>query len=139
IADNQSLYSHLSLYWLAIIIPFAFGGCFFSVVYRNCGSSSGRVYAIDLLGAAFGAALSVLALQLYGAVVAVFMFALVISVACVVLLFFKYKRGLWGWLAFITFIVSVILTNYVINNNKDSIWFKNLNPDKEISDAISGP
>ena len=51
-------------YWLIVLIPMVFGGALFAEIYAKYAQTANNIYAIDLIGAAFGAVGAVLLLNM---------------------------------------------------------------------------
>lgn len=83
IGHMDTLGSSILLYCGIFIVPFFFGGVFLVSVFRTFPSFSSMLYGSDLAGAAAGCLGIVLALNMFGAITAIFFFALVTSVSSV--------------------------------------------------------
>lgn len=73
--------TNILLYCGIFFVPFFFGGVFLAKVFRTFPSLSSMVYGSDLAGAAAGCLGIVLALNRFGAVTAIFFFAVIISIS----------------------------------------------------------
>jgi hypothetical protein len=58
-----SIFRHILLSAMLVLIPFCFAGIFLSTVFRLYPKISGRLYAADLIGAATGAVLTIVMLE----------------------------------------------------------------------------
>jgi len=85
IGHMDTLGTSILLYCGIFFVPFFFGGVFLAKVFRTYPSLSSMVYGSDLAGAAAGCLGIVLALNILGAVSAIFFFAVVTSVSGVML------------------------------------------------------
>ncbi len=83
IGHMDTLGRSIFLYCGIFFVPFFFGGVFLAKVFRTFPSFSSMVYGSDLAGAAAGCLGIVLALNIFGAVSAIFFFAVVTSVSSV--------------------------------------------------------
>ena len=81
IGHMDTLGTSILLYCGIFFVPFFFGGVFLAKVFRTFPSFSSMVYGSDLAGAAAGCLGIVLALNIFGAVSAIFFFAVVTSVS----------------------------------------------------------
>ena len=81
IGHMDTLGTSIFLYCGIFFVPFFFGGVFLAKVFRTFPSFSSMVYGSDLAGAAVGCLGIVLALNTFGAVSAIFFFAVVTSVS----------------------------------------------------------
>ena len=79
----DTLGTSILLYCGIFFVPFFFGGVFLAKVFRTFPSFSSMVYGSDLAGAAAGCLGIVLALNIFGAVSAIFFFAVVTSASSV--------------------------------------------------------
>ena len=81
IGHMDTLGTSILFYCGIFFVPFFFGGVFLAKVFRTFPSFSSMVYGSDLAGAAAGCLGIVLALNIFGAVSAIFFFAVVTSVS----------------------------------------------------------
>lgn len=132
-AQNSLFFDYYYAYFLVLLLPFVFGGSFFSQLYQSYSTYSSQLYAADLFGAALGCLLGVMLLNWLGALNSVLILAVVIAAV------------LWhmnrGKAAKTVFLVSVLLLCIGLwsAQNVSVMLGAERNPIKEISDALKGP
>ena len=83
IGHMDTLGTSILLFCSIFLVPFFFGGAFLANVFRTFPSFSSMLYGSDLAGAAVGCLGIILALNMFGAVSAIFFFSIVTSVSSV--------------------------------------------------------
>ena len=81
VGHMDTLGTSILLFCGIFFVPFFFGGVFLAKVFRTFPSFSSMIYGSDLAGAAAGCLGIVLALNIFGAVSAIFFFAVATSVS----------------------------------------------------------
>lgn len=135
-AQESVFFEHYYVYFLVMLVPFTFGGAFFAQAYQGYGGYGSQLYAADLFGAALGCVCGVLILNWVGALRGI----LILSAALAFALWHlarEQKRASWT----VVLIGGVCLGLGAIPLNVDTSWsiMAERNPDKEISDALTGP
>lgn len=134
---GQSLFfTHYYAYFLVVLVPFTFGGAFFAQAYRRFSACGSQLYAADLLGAALGCVGGVWLLNVLGALNGILVLAALLGA---VLWLLPQKRGPGAWLAL--FLAALCLVWGGLQQHIAPAWLQlaDRNPDKEISDALTGP
>jgi len=78
-----SVNNNILLYCLVLCVPFFFGGVVMSEIFRIYPVLSARIYGADLVGAASGCIGVIFALDLFGGVSTIFLFAVITSVTAI--------------------------------------------------------
>jgi len=99
---------------LLAISPFLFAGIFLSASFERLAENSGKLYAVDLLGAALGSLLVIFALKLGGVAVALIS-GLLASFASISLISNRGKEGLKRKIATFSLIPTVLLIVLFLN------------------------
>ncbi|HPQ44062.1 MAG TPA: hypothetical protein PKZ42_07510 [Syntrophales bacterium] len=68
------------LCWFVFCVPFLFGGAVMSQIFRIYPVMSAKIYAADLVGAATGCIGVIFALDIFGGVSSIFLFAVITSI-----------------------------------------------------------
>jgi hypothetical protein len=87
VGHMDTLNTNILLYCIIFFFPFFFGGMFLSKVFRIFPSLSSVIYGSDLTGAAVGCLGVVLALNIFSAICAIFLFAAITAISSVILSF----------------------------------------------------
>lgn len=75
-----SVRNNILLYCFMLCVPFFFGGVVMSEIFRMYPVMSAKIYGADLVGAATGCIGVIFALDIFGGVSAIFLFAVITSV-----------------------------------------------------------
>ena len=86
----------LILFSFTGLLPFFFAGMFLSLVFTGFARQSGKIYFADLLGAAIGALMIILFLQLWGGINTVLLLAVIASLSTLLLAFVSKQKILLG-------------------------------------------
>jgi predicted membrane-bound spermidine synthase len=121
-----------------LFLPFFFAGALFAKVYQIFPSISGRIYGVDLIGAAAGSLGAILLLNLFGGILTHFVLGLAASTAAILFAMGEPKRnrkGLLGSVATLAILIILLGVNLGDRNLLDISIAEN--PGKEIHDAFS--
>ncbi len=104
------------IYFSALLafLPFLFSGIFLSASFERLAKHSGKLYAVDLIGAALGSFLVIYALKLGGIAVAL-MAGLIASLASIILSGFEEERRIKKKLIRLSFLPGAFLILFLSN------------------------
>src|SRR5690606_19767431 len=129
----------LPWYLLAMAPPFLLSGAALALAFRAWPTSSGRLYAADLTGAALGSAGAIAGLELLGGVPAIFVVALALGVAA---LFLAVAAGIRTSTPAALAAAALPFAALVVAASGSGLYAPRLpaglKPDKEIHDALFG-
>ncbi|NYT66834.1 hypothetical protein H0A58_12780 [Alcaligenaceae bacterium] len=139
-ADQAALYQQVFWYFLVVLWPFVMGGLFFAEVYRQYSHWAARLYATDLIGAAVGGSFAVVLLNIMGGLAGTVFISTLLAVGSLCLLPGLVKpHRLVSTLVLGMLSTSLVMGLSIGGNTGSLSLFQNLNPDKEIYDALYGP
>ncbi|WP_139209262.1 class I SAM-dependent methyltransferase [Aquisalimonas asiatica] len=140
LAQRTGVHEYGLAFFAVILLPFLAAGLFFAELYRRHAAMSGPLYGADLAGAAAGAVVAVIALNVWGGIGGSFALA-VIAAAGSLLLARQAEAG--RALALTASGVALAATLGLTLVQATGVMGTTLpvgnNPDKEIHDAIHGP
>lgn len=133
-------YSRALWYFVAVFIPFLLAGLFFAEVYRQFPGLSARVYGADLIGAACGSILAIALLDRWGGIGGSLLLAVLAAAgACLLALQAESRRRLTIAVSMAVLALTAALAVLQVSGRLAADMPRDLNPDKEIYDAIHGP
>ncbi|HLR29050.1 MAG TPA: class I SAM-dependent methyltransferase [Paenalcaligenes sp.] len=135
-AQKSIFFEHYYAYFLVMLIPFTFGGAFFAQAYQGYSSYGSQLYAADLFGAALGCVLGVLLLNWLGALRGILILAAVLAF---VLWYLSREQGRVSWAAVLVGVGCLFFGGVPLQIGINWSMTAERNPDKEISDALTGP
>ncbi len=120
--NRDGAFSFEQLGWLALIyvllsIPFFLSGSVLALSLAGWPNDAGRIYAADLIGAALGCVISIVALANLGGVNALFLLSLLLALAAAA---FIYGRRHWAIVAGLV----VLITGGLLVSNLASPWVR---------------
>lgn len=102
----------LILFSFTALVPFFFAGMFLSLVFTGFPRQSGKIYFADLAGAAAGALIIIIFLQLWGGINSVLLLAVIASLSTLLLAFVSKQKTLLG----LAMIASLFLFSFFYLN-----------------------
>ncbi len=98
------------IYFFLLFIPFFFAGIVYAEFFRNYAGDGFRIYASDLIGAAFGSVISIYVFNLFNAANAILLLALVLFIASINYLNVEKKKQALLYLVLIG--LAIVLTAF---------------------------
>ena len=96
------------IYFFILFVPFFFAGIVYAEFFSNYADAGFRIYASDLIGAAFGSVLSIFIFNLFNAANAILFLALVLFISSVH--YFSIEKRRQTLLYFSLFCLAIVLT-----------------------------
>jgi predicted membrane-bound spermidine synthase len=119
-----------------LFVPFFFAGGLLAEVYRRFSSMSGRIYGVDLIGAAVGSLGAILLLDLFGGIRTHFILGVLTSIAALLLVVGEMKKNkIWILSILGSMVLSLMLGTNLFNGKLLAIPVGE-NPTKEIHEAF---
>lgn len=120
--NRDGAFSFGQLGWLALIyillsIPFFLSGSVLALLLAGWPNEAGKIYAADLIGAAIGCVVSIVALANLGGVNALFLLSVILALAASAFIY-----GRRGWVVFAA--VAIIFTGGLLVSNIASPWVR---------------
>lgn len=120
--NREGAFSFEQLGWLAVIyillsLPFFLSGSVLALSLAGWPNDAGRIYAADLIGAALGCVVSIVALANLGGVNALFLLSLILALAA---LAFIYGRRHWAIVAGL----ALLITGGFLVSNLAAPWVR---------------
>ena len=97
------------IYFLFLFIPFFFAGIVYSEFFSNYASAGFRIYASDLIGAAFGSVLSIYVFNIFNAANAILFLGLVLFISSIYYLNVEKKKQTLLYLALISLAIVLMV------------------------------
>ena len=97
------------IYFLFLFIPFFFAGVVYAEFFSNYASAGFRIYASDLIGAAFGSVLSIYVFNIFNAANAILFLALVLFISSIYYLNVEKKKQTLLYLALISLAIVLMV------------------------------
>jgi len=119
-----------------LFIPFFFAGGLLAEVYRRFSSMSGRIYGVDLIGAAVGSCCAILLLDLFGGIRTHFILGVLTSIAALLFVVGEMKRNKILILSMMSLMVLSLMFGINLFSGKLLAISVGENPTKEIHDAF---
>ena len=124
------------IYFLFLFVPFFFAGIVYAEFFSNYATAGFRIYASDLIGAAFGSVLSIYVFNLFNAANAILFLALVLFISSINYLNVEKKKQTLLYIALIG--LAIVLTVFGKNELLGKIQIGNF-PEKDIYYTYDNP
>lgn len=129
---------HIFFYSVLFLIPFLFAGVLLAHIFQSFPSESGKIYGIDLLGAAAGSFGSIILLNRFAVISSIFLLGTISAIGAVFLAWLK-PSGLKKWIAPIMVLLITVLAFWADQSGLFRLKIPiGKNPDKEIHDVLYG-
>jgi len=119
-----------------LFVPFFFAGGLLAEVYRRFSLMSGRIYGVDLIGAAVGSLGAILLLDLFGGIRTHFILGVLTSIAALLLVVGEMKKNKIWILSILGSMVLSLMLGINLFNGKLLAIPVGENPTKEIHEAF---
>lgn len=141
LAGVPGVHAYGFVFFAVIFLPFLAAGLFFAELYRRHGAISGSLYGADLVGAAAGAVIAVVVLNLWGGIGGSYVLAAIAAAGSLLLTRGTEPpgRGLALAASGLALAVTLGLTLLQATGVLGTTLPIGNNPDKEIHDALHGP
>ena len=124
------------IYFFLLFIPFFFAGIVYAEFFSNYASAGFRIYASDLIGAAFGSVLSIYVFNLFNAANTILFLAIVLFISSINYLNVEKKKKAILYLALIS--LAIVLTAFGKKELLGKIPIGNF-PEKDIYYTYDNP